>query len=175
MKRRVVGLGGIFFKSKDPGTLKSWYQKHLGLNIDTYGTNFEWRKSEQPNEKAFTQWSPMAADTTYFEPSENEFMINYRVLDLENLVKILEAEGVNVLDSIESFEYGKFVHILDPEGRKIELWEAKDIAYEKIVTDVLNRYSNTIICKSYQKWLMFLNKNNTFVPILKKNNSCQKI
>uniref|UniRef100_UPI00404A1092 VOC family protein n=1 Tax=Flavobacterium sp. TaxID=239 RepID=UPI00404A1092 len=133
MEKRVVGLGGIFFKSKNPNEIKSWYHKHLGLETDAYGTNFEWRKADNPEEKGFTQWSPMTDETTYFQPSENEFMINYRVENLEKLVELLKEEGVNVLDAIETFEYGKFVHILDPEGRKIELWEPQDKNYDEIV------------------------------------------
>jgi predicted enzyme related to lactoylglutathione lyase len=133
MEKRVVGLGGIFFKSKNPKEIKSWYSKHLGLETDAYGTSFEWRKADNPEEKGFTQWSPMTDETTYFQPSENEFMINYRVENLEKLVEILREEGVNVLDAIETFEYGKFVHILDPEGRKIELWEPHDKNYDEIV------------------------------------------
>lgn len=133
MEKRVVGLGGIFFKSKNPNEIKSWYHKHLGLETDAYGTSFEWRQADNPEEKGFTQWSPMKDETTYFQPSENEFMINYRVENLEKLVELLKKEGVNVLDAIETFEYGKFVHILDPEGRKIELWEPQDKNYDKIV------------------------------------------
>jgi Predicted enzyme related to lactoylglutathione lyase len=94
---------------------------------------FEWRSSENPAQKGFTQWSPMNEDTQYFEPSTKEFMINYRVENLEELVKTLRAEGVKILDEIESFEYGKFVHILDPDGHAIELWEPNDGIYDSLV------------------------------------------
>ena len=133
MKKRVTGIGGIFFKVKDPNATKSWYQKHLGLNTDQYGTTFEWRSSENPDQKGFSQWSPMKDDTTYFQPSQKDFMINYRVENLEELVKELKAEGVQVLDEIESFDYGKFVHILDPDGHSIELWEPVDKVYDDLV------------------------------------------
>ena len=132
MKKRVTGIGGIFFKVKDPNATKTWYQKHLGLNTDKYGTAFEWRSSENPESKGFTQWSPMQDSTDYFLPSQKEFMINYRVEDLEGLVVELKAEGVQVLDEIQTFEYGKFVHILDPDGHSIELWEPIDEVYDDL-------------------------------------------
>ncbi|WP_026952859.1 VOC family protein [Algoriphagus mannitolivorans] len=132
MKKRATGIGGIFFKVKDPNKTKEWYQKHLGLNTDQYGTTFEWRSSERPEEKGFTQWSPMKEDTDYFKPSEKDFMINYRVENLEELVPILKEEGVQILDEIQTFEYGKFVHILDPDGHSIELWEPVDQIYDDL-------------------------------------------
>ncbi len=131
--KKVTGIGGVFFKVKDPDATKAWYAKHLGLQTDRYGTAFEWRSSENPAQKGFTQWSPMNEDTQYFEPSTKEFMINYRVENLEKLVKTLRAEGVKILDEIESFEYGKFVHILDPDGHAIELWEPNDGIYDSLV------------------------------------------
>ncbi|WP_057935954.1 VOC family protein [Algoriphagus resistens] len=133
MKKRVTGIGGIFFKVKDPDKTKSWYQTHLGLNTDQYGTAFEWRNSEKPEHKGFTQWSPMKEDTTYFNPSKKDFMINYRVENLVELVSGLKAEGVIILDEIEDTEYGKFVHILDPDGHSIELWEPIDEVYDELV------------------------------------------
>jgi predicted enzyme related to lactoylglutathione lyase len=122
--KRVIGLGGIFFKSEDPGKLKDWYGKHLGLPISDYGVNFEFREADDPTKMGTTVWSPFKATTTYFEPSPKQFMINYRVENLEWVVEQLKSEGVTVLDEIQSFDYGKFVHILDPEDNKIELWEA---------------------------------------------------
>lgn len=133
MKNRVTGIGGIFFKVKDPTKTKDWYQEHLGLNTDQYGTAFEWRTSENPSQKGFTQWSPMKDDTEYFRPSEKDFMINYRVENLVDLVKALKDEGVTILDEIEDTEYGKFVHVLDPDGHSIELWEPIDEVYDGLV------------------------------------------
>ena len=133
-KKRVTGIGGIFFKSKDPSQIKDWYQQHLGFNTDQYGTCFEWRQADDETKKGFSQWSPFKDSTEYFKPSEKEFMINYRVEDLEWLVKKLKEEGVTVLDEIESYDYGKFVHILDPEGNKIELWEPVDDIFDSGVT-----------------------------------------
>ena len=131
--KRVTSIGGVFFKTKDPDKVKQWYSKHLGLNTDNYGTTFEWRQATDANKKGYTQWSPFKESTTYFQPSEKQFMINYRVENLEWLVGELKKEGVTVLDEIESFDYGKFVHILDLEGNKIELWEPNDSEYDKIV------------------------------------------
>jgi predicted enzyme related to lactoylglutathione lyase len=133
MTKRVTGIGGIFFKCKDPKAMKQWYGEHLGLQTDDYGTNFEWRQADNPDKKGFSQWSTMSESTKHMEPSKKDFMINYRVENLEWLVEQLRAEGVTICDEIEAFEYGKFVHILDPEGNKIELWEPNDIEYDKIV------------------------------------------
>jgi predicted enzyme related to lactoylglutathione lyase len=121
--KRVTGLGGIFFKCKDPEQMKAWYGKHLGLPITDYGVNFEWRLPDDPEKKGTTVWSPFKESTKYFEPSQKEFMINYRVENLEWVVQQLKNEGVTILDEIQSYNYGKFVHILDPEDNKIELWE----------------------------------------------------
>ncbi|MCE3280063.1 MAG: hypothetical protein K0S44_2254 [Bacteroidetes bacterium] len=130
--KRVTGIGGIFFKCKDPKKLKEWYQVHLGLNTNQYGSVFEWRQGADTAKKGFTQWSPFKETTKYFEPSTKEFMINYRVADLTALVAELKKEGVTITDTIESFDYGKFVHIMDPEGNKIELWEPNDVVYEQL-------------------------------------------
>jgi len=132
--KRVTGIGGIFFKTRDPEGTKRWYERHLGINLDpTYGTSFEWRHVDDPETKGFTAWSPFPADTTYFEPSRKEFMVNYRVADLERLIAVLREEGVEVVGEIHTFEYGKFAHVLDPEGNKVELWEPVDEAYDKMV------------------------------------------
>lgn len=129
--KKVTGIGGVFFKCKDPEKIKEWYSKNLGFNTDQYGSAFEFRTSETPDKKAYLQWSPFKDDTTYFSPSEKEFMINYRVNDIEKLVEEFKENGVEVCDGIETYEYGKFVHIMDPEGNKIELWEPVDSAFDK--------------------------------------------
>lgn len=130
--RKVTGIGGIFFKCKDPIKLKQWYQQHLGLNTDKYGTVFEWRQGGDTLRKGFTQWSPFKETTTYFAPSTKDFMINYRVADMDGLLKELRKAGVTITDTVQTVEYGKFVHILDLEGNKIELWEPNDEEYEKL-------------------------------------------
>ncbi len=130
--KKVTGIGGIFFKCKDPQKMREWYQQHLGLNTNEYGAVFEWHQGADSTKKGFTQWSPFKDTTKYFEPSTREFMINYRVENLEALVDQLKKEGVTITDAIETYEYGKFVHILDAEGNKIELWEPNDEVYEKM-------------------------------------------
>ena len=104
----------------------------MGLNVNQYGTVFEWRQADDSTKKGFSQWSPFTEKTKYFEPSTKEFMINYRVADLEALVAELKRDSVVVTDTIETFDYGKFVHIMDLEGNKIELWEPNDIVYEQL-------------------------------------------
>jgi len=129
---RATGIGGIFFKCKDPKAIREWYSKHLGLEVNKYGSVFEWYQGADSTKKGFTQWSPFSEKTKYFDPSPKEFMINYRVINLETLIMQLRKDGVVVTDSISSYDYGKFVHIMDPEGNKIELWEPNDIEYEKL-------------------------------------------
>ena len=124
--KKVTGIGGIFFKCKDPNKMNEWYKTHLGFDTSEYGTSFEWRQEADPAKKGITQWSPFSETTKYFEPSTKDFMINYRVENLEALVEQLKNEGVTIVDQIESFDYGKFVHIIDIEGNKVELWEPAD-------------------------------------------------
>ena len=130
--KRVTGIGGIFFKCKDPKKVREWYQTHLGLNTNQYGSVFEWYQGADSTKKGFSQWSPFKETTKYFEPSTKEFMINYRVENLASLVEELKKEGVTITDTLQAVDYGKFVHIMDIEGNKIELWEPNDIEYEKL-------------------------------------------
>jgi predicted enzyme related to lactoylglutathione lyase len=123
---KVTGIGGILFKSKDPKATYEWYKTHLGFDTTPYGTSFEWRELEDPTKKGLTQWSAFSETTKYFEPSTRDFMMNYRVANLEAMVEQLKAGGVAILDNIEDTDYGKFVHVLDGEGNKIQLWEPKD-------------------------------------------------
>ena len=124
--KKVTGIGGVFFKCKDPKAVNEWYKTHLGFNTTPYGTSFEWREIDDSTKKGLTQWNPFAETTKYFEPSTKDFMINYRVENLEALVEELRKENVTIVDKIESYDYGKFVHILDLEGNKVQLWEPKD-------------------------------------------------
>lgn len=128
-EKRVTGIGGIFFKSENPAKLKEWYKNHLGLKTDEYGCTFWW-KDDMGNATS-TQWSPFAADTKYFEPSQKQFMQNFRVHDLNSLLQKLKLEGVTIVGEPESYDYGKFGWIIDPEGNKIELWEPVDSAFLK--------------------------------------------
>lgn len=120
--KRVTAIGGIFFKCKEPEQINEWYKTHLGLETSSYGTKFDWKEVDS-DKKGYTLWSPFKESTQYFEPSTKEFMINYHVENIEALVEELKKEGVTVLDEVVTYEYGKFVHILDPEGNKIELFE----------------------------------------------------
>lgn len=131
--KKVTGIGGIFFKSEDPQKMKEWYSKNLGLVTDQYGSPFEFRNADRPEEINYLQWSPFDKNTNYFQPSEKQFMINYRVDNLVALVEELKKADVTICDEIEEFEYGKFIHIMDPEGNKIELWEPVD----QVFTDML--------------------------------------
>lgn len=123
---KVTGIGGIFFVSTNPQEIREWYGTNLGLAIDDYGSPFEFRNANRPEEINYLRWSPFEEGTDYFKPSEKEFMINYRVQNIEGLLIKLKENGVTIVDDIEEFEYGKFVHIMDPEGNKIELWEPID-------------------------------------------------
>jgi len=126
--KRVTGIGGIFFKAKDSKGLVAWYGKHLGLKTDQYGSTFWWK--DQNGNDCSTQWSPFEDDTTYFQPSEKQFMQNFRVDQLETLLQNLKHEGITIVGDMETYDYGKFAWILDPEGNKIELWEPIDSAFQ---------------------------------------------
>lgn len=121
---KVTGIGGIFFFLENPKETKDWYAKNLGLEINDWGSaSFESRNLDKPDQIESTQWCPFKKGDAYFSPSKKEFMVNYRVQNIEGLVEKLKANGVTVLDDIESYDYGKFVHIMDTEDNKIELWE----------------------------------------------------
>ena len=120
--KRVTGIGGIFFKSRDPQALAAWYREHLGLDVtDWGGALFHWGGAD--SEAGVTVWSPFKQDTTYMAPGTASFMVNFRVADLEALLAALRAEGCEVMDATETSEQGKFGWVIDPEGNKIELWE----------------------------------------------------
>lgn len=131
-KGRATGIGGIFFKCKDPKKMREWYHTHLGLETNQYGSVFEWWQGADSTQKGFTQWSPFIETTKYFGNSGQQYMINYRVENLDALMEDFRKNGVTIVDSVESVEYGKFVHILDVEGNKVELWEPNDIEFEKL-------------------------------------------
>lgn len=121
---RVTGIGGVFFKSRDPKALAEWYRVHLGMNVEAWGgVAFRWANPENPSGTGTTVWSPFKEDTGYFAPSQATFMINYRVADLHAVLAALRAEGCDVVDKVDESEYGKFGWVIDPEGNKLELWE----------------------------------------------------
>jgi len=122
---RVTGIGGLFFKSKDPKTLREWYKQHLHLDAGPYGAKFDWRQGDDQSKYGCTSWSIFGEKTTYFAPSTKDFMINYRVNNLTHLVEQLQKDGITLVDTSQDSDYGKFIHILDCEQNKIELWEPK--------------------------------------------------
>lgn len=122
--KRVTGLGGMFFKSHDPKGVLDWYRTHLGIDsADWGGFAFRWLDEKRPEETGYTVWGAFPQDTKYFAPSQQPFMVNFRVADLDGLITALKKEGVEVVGEVEVHENGKFAWILDPEGRKIELWQ----------------------------------------------------
>lgn len=121
--RRVTGIGGVFFKAKDPKALAEWYRVHLGLAVQEWGgVSFRWTDDNETG-TGTTIWSPFKDDTSYFAPGTASFMINYRVADLHALLAILRSEGCNVVDKTDDSEFGKFGWVIDPEGNKVELWQ----------------------------------------------------
>lgn len=129
---KVTGIGGIFFFSDNPNETKEWYSQNLGLEVNEWGSSFEFRNANRPEEINYLQWSPFKTGSEYFSPSKKEFMINYRVQNIEALVNALKENGVTVVDEIETYDYGKFVHIMDNEGNKIELWEPIDKVFTEM-------------------------------------------
>ncbi|OEK01104.1 glyoxalase [Roseivirga sp. 4D4] len=119
----VTGIGGVFFTSSNPNKLKEWYTKNLGLDLDEHGIQFRFREHDDPDKEGIIQWSIFSENSDYFAPSNSGFMINYRVQNIETLVESLREKGVQIVDSIQSYPYGKFVHVLDSDNNKIELWE----------------------------------------------------
>ncbi len=136
-KGRILGIGGIFFKSNDPKKDKAWYEDNLGLNANDYGVTFEY-KNANDDSRQYLQWSPFSENTDYFEPSSNEFMINYVVDDLDAFLVKLADKGIHPVGDIMRESYGNFAHIIDGNGRKIELWEKIDPAFTD--TAVINTH-----------------------------------
>ena len=122
--KRVTGIGGIFFKAEDAPSLRAWYMRHLGIDVQAWGgAAFSWSDAEGKPTAGSTIWSVAPTESKQFAPSNNSFMINYRVEDLHGLVKVLKEEGCNVLEKIDESDYGKFAWVIDPEGNKVELWQ----------------------------------------------------
>lgn len=138
-KGRVTGVGGIFFQCDDPKEMREWYAEHFSLIADDYGALFEFRDGNDPDKKAYLQWSTMSRGAKHFEPSKSPFMVNYRVEHIEALVEQLREADVTILDEIASYDYGKFVHILDPEGNKVELWEPVDAVFTEYSKGRVNK------------------------------------
>ncbi|NHJ86339.1 MAG: VOC family protein [Asgard group archaeon] len=127
IETHIIGIGGIFFKSKNPDELVEWYKSTLGFSVqvpytkDDTAISFRWKSFDGENQN--TVWAPFKEDTTYFSPSQKNFMINYIVKDLDGLMLKLEKKGIKSNDSIKEYPYGRFTSIMDIEGNKIEFWE----------------------------------------------------
>lgn len=126
--KRVTGIGGVFFKSKNPKKLKEWYVKHLGVPVVVEGSEesyiiFNWEEQANSKKKGYTLWGPFKEDSVYFKPSEKSYMFNFTVDNLDEILQTLKEEGVYVFEDREEHQEGKFGWIMDPEGNKIELWE----------------------------------------------------
>jgi uncharacterized protein YndB with AHSA1/START domain/predicted enzyme related to lactoylglutathione lyase len=129
----VTGIGGVFFKCHNPKKLMAWYSAHLGIpSVGGEAGVFQWREAASPENVAHTVWGLFTEDTAYFGPSEKPFMLNYRVRDLERLLARLREKGVTVIEGVETYEYGKFGWIMDPEGNKVELWEPNDAVFRRV-------------------------------------------
>lgn len=122
--KRVTGIGGIFFKARDPAALGAWYKTHLGIDVQSWGgAAFDWTDDSGKPVGGTTAWSLIGTDSKQFAPSTATFMVNYRVADLHGLLAALRSEGCTVLDTTDESEYGKFGWVMDPEGNKVELWQ----------------------------------------------------
>jgi predicted enzyme related to lactoylglutathione lyase len=130
---KVTGLGGVFFRSADPQALKEWYREQLGIESESWGFAFRWREREDPEQQGYTVWSPFSEGTEYFAPSTKQFMVNYRVDDLDALLPRLAAAGVEIVGDVQEAENGKFAWVLDPEGNKLELWEPVESSQDPYV------------------------------------------
>lgn len=134
---RVTGIGGVFFKAEDPAALRKWYEENLNFKTNGYGTVFRFGNQQEPEGTGYLQWSPFIASSDYFD---KEYMINYRVEHIEDLVETMRNNGVIIVDDIATYNYGKFVHIKDLEGTKIQLWEPVDSEFEKYLDDAVMGY-----------------------------------
>jgi len=123
---RITGIGGVFITSDNPKETYQWYQQNMGFDVDRYGSVFEFRNANNPEQVNYLSWGVFNKSSKYLQPTTKEYMINYRVNNLEGLVRNMRKNGVTILDTIETYDYGKFIHILGPDGDKIELWEPVD-------------------------------------------------
>ena len=122
---QVIGLGGVFLKFQQPEAMRNWYKDVLGMETNAYGVLFEFNGDTHP-QKGYCQLGTFEAESNYFGSESQQVMLNFRVDDLETMKTQLESANVKIVDAIESYPYGKFLHIEDPEGNRIELWEPVD-------------------------------------------------
>ena len=123
-KEQVTGIGGVFFKARNTARMADWYRKHLGIQTKDGHADFVWWEKDKPKQRGRTVWAIFPSDTDYFAPS-SPFMINYRVANLDRMLKQLRRSRVTV-EKVEDYDYGRFAWVTDPEGNRIELWEPKN-------------------------------------------------
>ncbi len=127
---KATGIGGVFFRANDITATAQWYERCLGLNVSTWEggafSQFNWREADNPEAKGYTIWSPFNQSTKYFDPGGADFMINFRVDDLDAVLEHLRAQNVEIVGDIQTEPYGRFAWIIDLDGRKVELWEPAD-------------------------------------------------
>jgi predicted enzyme related to lactoylglutathione lyase len=128
MKSYITGIGGVFFRASAPQQTRDWYLQHFGLESQSWGAVFEWKNFENPSLSGSTSWCPFSNENDYFGNPNQQYMINYRVRDIEELVSKLMNDGIVIAKEMESSDFGKFVWINDPDGNRIELWEPNDSA-----------------------------------------------
>ena len=135
MEGKVIGLGGVFIKFNDPTKMTQWYSEVLGLITNDYGVLFSFNSTKSTT--SLLQLGTFATESDYFGKKSQQVMLNFRVDNLELMVKRITNLNVPILDEMETYEYGKFIHITDPEGNRIELWEPIDAAFSKEPTTVM--------------------------------------
>jgi catechol-2,3-dioxygenase len=121
---QVTGIGGVFFKVKDPKGMAAWYRTNLGIQSQGGYTDFTWRDNNHPEEIGHTAWRIFPTNTAYFGQSPSSLMINYRVANLDRMLEQLRGSGVKI-EKVEDYSYGRWAWIMDPEGNRIELWEPR--------------------------------------------------
>jgi len=120
---RVIGVGGVFFKSPDPGKLKAWYIQHLGFPADEDpGVSFS---NKNLPDSAYVVWGPFAADTRYFDPADKAYMFNLVIDDLDDALQ--QVAGAEIVGEVEEYDFGRFGWFLDPDGNKVELWQPQSV------------------------------------------------
>jgi len=129
MEGKVIGIGGVFFKFNDPKKMNDWYKNVLGLTTNDYGVLFAF--NTKSNATSYLQLGTFEKNSDYFGSPQQQGMINFRVDNMDKLVEKLKENDVQILNDMEEFEYGKFLHISDPEGNRIELWEPVDNAFSE--------------------------------------------
>ncbi|MGE0568150.1 MAG: VOC family protein [Bacteroidia bacterium] len=129
---RITGIGGIFYETENPFKTREWYNKHLNLSIDEWGAVFEFRNANNKEQINYLRWGPAQKGAGDFYPTKSNLMINYRVNNIEGMIRNLRSAGVIFVDNIQEFDYGKFIHFIDLDSNKVELWEPNDAALTKL-------------------------------------------